>query len=40
MLYQVAHEFRTPLSCIILMIETLIDKYQKDQDICQKYLKY
>lgn len=25
MLSQVAHEFRTPLNCIILLIETLIE---------------
>lgn len=39
MLYQVAHEFRTPLNCIILLVEHLYEVLDMNSDVVQSYLK-
>ena len=37
MLSQVAHEFRTPLNCITLLSDTVMEEYKTDTDLCQKF---
>lgn len=35
MLSQVAHEFRTPLNCINLLSDTVLEEYKADTHLCQ-----